>query len=82
MPPSSPFFAIPCTYRDARFVILRLRVPEGALAPLLPEPLEPTGSGLCLVTTVAWHAIKLHNSAQEVSNPRTFLSPGMPAASR
>src|SRR5438105_3757916 len=52
MPPTAPYFALPCVYRDVQFRIARLRVPEAALERLLPAPLELTGSGLCTVTAI------------------------------
>ena len=67
----------------------------GGLPTTAPEALPPgviavvgwtnrlvVASAWAWVTTVAWHAIKLHNSVREASYPRTFLSPGVPAASR
>jgi acetoacetate decarboxylase len=52
MPPTWPYFAIPCVYRDVRFHIARLRIPEAALVRLLPAPLEGAGAGVCLVTSI------------------------------
>jgi acetoacetate decarboxylase len=52
MPPTWPYFRLPCVYRDVQFCIARLRVSEAALVRLLPAPLEGAGAGQCSVTCI------------------------------
>src|SRR5690349_21128031 len=48
-PPDSPLYPpLPAVYRNVKFQVLLFRARVEAVAPFLPEPLEPASDGLCM----------------------------------
>jgi len=52
MPPSNPYYQMPCYYKGMRVQSLLFRADENRIFELLPEPLEPAPGGICQVDTV------------------------------